>query len=311
MPDAPASGHHPVLLAEVMEGLRIDPRGVYVDATFGRGGHSAAILERLGSAGRLIALDRDPEAIDFAAEHFAGDPRLVVICSPFSSLSKEVEDRFGDLRVHGVLFDLGVSSPQLDESRRGFSFLRDGPLDMRMDRSGVTAANWLASVPASDLAAIIRELGEERYARRIAAAIATARDHHPITTTKQLADIIVSAVPSREPGKHPATRTFQAIRMTLNRELEELKSALPQAVELLRRGGRLAVISFHSLEDRVCKRYLRSRARGDDYPVDLPVRAGDLRPVLRLVGRAIRPAPTEIAHNVRSRSATLRVAEKL
>jgi len=311
MPETAASGHYPVLQAEVLDGLKIMPGGIYVDATLGRCGHSRAILQRLGPHGRLIALDRDPEAIEFATNRIGNDPRLMLICAPFSSLTSEIFRRFGEIRVDGILLDLGVSSPQLDNAARGFSFLRDGPLDMRMGQQGQTASQWLSEVAEKDLLRIVRQLGEERFARRIAAAIVEARNRQPIVTTKQLSDIIVAATPIRDPHKHPATRTFQAIRMYINHELDELRSVLPQAIEMLRRGGRLVLISFHSLEDRICKRFLRSRARGDDFPPDLPVPADALTADIRLVGKLIRPTTEEIEKNIRSRSAIMRIAEKL
>ncbi len=292
--------------------LALRPDGFYVDATFGRGGHSGAILERLGPQGRLFALDRDPAAITHAREAFAGETRLSVVQAAFSRLA-ECAREWGILgRVHGLLLDLGVSSPQLDEAGRGFSFLRDGPLDMRMDPGqGESAAQWLARASVDEIAQVLRRYGEERFARRIARAIDAARREASIETTARLAEVVARAVPAREPGKHPATRTFQALRIQVNGELDELAAALPQALELLAPGGRLAVISFHSLEDRLVKRFLQQEARGDRFPPDLPVPASALSPTVRLVGKAVRPSAAEVAENPRARSAVLRVAERL
>ncbi|HQU14907.1 MAG: 16S rRNA (cytosine(1402)-N(4))-methyltransferase [Chromatiales bacterium 21-64-14] len=304
--------HRAVLLEEVLEGLCPRPGGVYVDATYGRGGHAAAVLERIGPAGRLLAIDKDPEAVAAARERFADDPRVASVHGSFETLEELVDGHGYAGRVNGILLDLGVSSPQLEEARRGFSFLRDGPLDMRMDPDrGESAAAWLARVDEGELTQVIRRYGEERYARNVARAIVAARARAPITRTGSLAEIIAVAVPSREPGKHPATRTFQAIRIFINRELEVLAACLPQAVRVLAPGARLAMISFHSLEDRLVKRFLRDQARGDRFPPDLPVSQDRLTPTLRLVGRARRPGEAEVARNPRARSAVLRVAERL
>jgi 16S rRNA (cytosine1402-N4)-methyltransferase len=305
--------HEPVLLDEVLAGLEVRPDGRYCDATFGRGGHTAAILRRLGPEGRLIAIDRDPEAIRAGKLRFAGEQRLTLLKGSFGRLEELVRATVGvEGGLQGVLLDLGVSSPQLDEAGRGFSFMQDGPLDMRMDNeSGLSAAQWLARVPERELAATIHELGEERFARRIARAIVAARAEQQITRTGELAAIVARAVPTREPGKHPATRTFQAIRIHVNAELEALEAALPQAVRLLAPGGRLCAISFHSLEDRIVKRYIRREAMGDPMYAGLPDVPPHARPRLKAVGNAVMPGDVEIARNPRARSAVLRIAERL
>jgi len=290
--------------------LNIRPDGVYVDATFGRGGHAGAILEQLGPAGSLLVMDRDPEAVSVAKQKFGEDGRVVIVRRAFSMLGKTIAEHGWHGKVNGILFDLGVSSPQLDEGNRGFSFLREGPLDMRMDPDhGESAADWLARVSEGDLAEVLHTLGEERYSRRIARAIVRARVEQPIRTTQQLAEIVAAAVPTRERGKNPSTRTFQAIRLYINGELEELRAALPQAVEVLASGGRLAVISFHSLEDRIVKHFLRREEQGAELPPDLPVRHVETAGRLQIVGKAIRAGDEELARNPRARSAVLRVAE--
>jgi 16S rRNA (cytosine1402-N4)-methyltransferase len=301
--------HVPVLLEEAVAALNVREGETYVDGTFGRGGHSAAILARLGVRGRLLALDQDPAALSAGALE---DPRLELIHARFSEMRRVLAER-GVERVAGVLLDLGVSSPQLEEAARGFSFLRDGPLDMRMDPTrGETAAEWLARADENDIREVIREHGEERFAKPIAAAIVAARGREPLRTTRQLAEVVGRAVRTREPGQHPATRTFQALRIHVNQELEELEVTLPQAVELLEPGGRLAVVSFHSLEDRIVKRFMRSRASADRLPRGVPVRAAELPPPeLRIVGRAVKPGEAEVRRNPRARSAVLRVAEKV
>ncbi len=310
-PSSPLS-HQPVLLDEVLAALNIHADGHYVDATFGRGGHSAALLAALGAEGRLLALDRDPAAAACAFARFASDARFRFVRAAFGRLSEAVATAGWLGRVNGVLLDLGVSSPQLDDPARGFSFMHDGPLDMRMDpESGPSAAAWLARVDEAELARILADYGEERFHRRVARAIVAARQQAPIATTAQLAAIIAAAVPTREPGKHPATRAFQAIRIAVNHELDELHAVLPQAVQLLAPGGRLAVISFHSLEDRVVKQFMREQARGRELPLDLPVMGVPEGMTLRLVSRALRAGPAEVAANPRARSATLRVAERL
>lgn len=304
------SRHIPVLLEETLAGLRVRPDGVYVDATFGRGGHSRAILARLGPSGRLIALDRDAAAVEEATR--IRDPRFAIVHGAFSGM-RMLLDRLGVERVDGVLLDLGVSSPQIDDPERGFSFRLEGPLDMRMDQSrGQTAQEFLASASERQLREVIRDYGEERFAKQIARAIVAFRaGGAKLTTTRQLAALVASAIPKAEPGQDPATRTFQALRIFLNQELEELSLTLPQCVDLLQPGGRLAVISFHSLEDRIVKRFIRSQQHRDEYPAHFPIRAADLPlPRLVAVGRAIRPSAQEVVANPRARSAVLRVAER-
>jgi 16S rRNA (cytosine1402-N4)-methyltransferase len=306
------TAHTPVLLDEVLDGLAVKADGRYCDATFGRGGHSAAILGQLGPAGRLCAIDRDPDAIAAGRERFAADPRLTLVRGSFGRLEERVRAAGLEGGLQGVLLDLGVSSPQLDEATRGFSFMQDGPLDMRMDNeSGISAAQWLARATEREIADVLFRLGEEKFSRRIARVLVAARSAQPITQTKQLADLVASAVPTREPGKHPATRTFQALRIHVNRELEEIESALPQAVSLLAAGGRLCVISFHSLEDRMVKRFMRREAQGDPVYAGLPNVPSHARPRLRLVGGAVMPGEREVAANPRARSAVLRVAERI
>ncbi len=300
--------HKTVLLEEAVDALAIRPDGAYVDATFGRGGHSRLILDRLGPSGRLIALDKDVEAV--AAASRISDARFCVVHASFAELAG-VLGRLGLEGVEGVLLDLGVSSPQLDDAARGFSFRRDGPLDMRMDRSrGQTAAQWLETAGEAEIREVIHDYGEERFAKQIAKAIVAARQRGPVVTTGQLADIVGAAVRTREKNKDPATRTFQAVRIYLNQELAHLSLALPQIVDSLTPGARLAVISFHSLEDRIVKRFMRDAARAD-VPIRLPLRARELpQPRLCLIGKAVRPSAEEIAANPRARSATLRVAER-
>lgn len=303
--------HVPVLLEEALQALKLRDDGIYVDATCGRGGHSEAMLARLGTRGRVVALDRDPQAVSAARARFAGDARFEIHHAPFSQLQSLLAARGLSGRVAGVLFDLGVSSPQLDAPARGFSFLREGPLDMRMDPTrGISAAQWLNSAGEDEIARVLRDDGEERYASRIARAVVRERSQKPLTTTRALAEIIARAVPTRERGKDPATRSFQAIRIFINHELEELEAALPQAVAALAPGGRLAVISFHSLEDRQVKHFLRAEARGVEPPPGLPVRASERCARLKLVGKAIHPSDAEVARNPRARSAVLRVAER-
>jgi 16S rRNA (cytosine1402-N4)-methyltransferase len=298
--------HTPVLASEALDALAIQPAGTYVDGTFGRGGHSRAILERLGPQGRLIALDRDPDAEP--AARAIRDPRFSFFRMQFSALGELLEGE----RVNGMLFDLGVSSPQLDDPARGFSFRADAPLDMRMDpTAGATAAQWLAAAEERQIREVIRDYGEERFAKQIAAAIVAARTRgEPVVRTRQLADLVAKALGTREPGQDPATRTFQALRIHLNRELEEVSLMLPQAVARLAPKGRLAVISFHSLEDRTVKRFLQSQAR-PEVPRRLPLRASEMpQPMLTLSGRAVRASREETTRNPRARSATLRVAER-
>jgi 16S rRNA (cytosine1402-N4)-methyltransferase len=296
----------------VLDVLAIRPAGIYVDATFGRGGHSAAILERLGPAGRLYAIDRDAEAIASGKARFGDDPRLHLQHGSFASLQSVLAQAGLTERVDGILLDLGVSSPQLDDPQRGFSFLRDGPLDMRMDPdSGSSAADWIAAAAERDIADVIFRYGEERRARRVARAIVQARAQQPILRTAQLAELVADVLPVPRGGKHPATRVFQALRIRINGELEALEAALPQCVELLTRGGRLVCISFHSLEDRIVKRYLRARSQLDPRLAKLPAVPPEQQPVLRVIGRGTRPSVAEVEHNPRARSAVLRAAERL
>jgi len=304
--------HEPVLLAEVFEALNVRADGVYVDCTFGRGGHSSRIAQGIGSSGRLLTFDKDPAAIAYAQKWFAEDSRVICLHGSFTKLHDEIESRGLLKDVDGLLFDLGVSSPQLDDARYGFSFTQDGDMDMRMDpSSNISAAEWLNHAKKDDIFKVLREYGEERYARRIAIAIVKFRKKKLITRTRQLADIVAASVPSREQKKHPATRTFQAIRIFVNDELEELKNVLAQVHDVLAPGGRLVVISFHSLEDRIVKRFLQQAARGDDFPPEIPVMANELSPKIKIIGRAIKPTNDEILRNPRARSAVLRVGEKI
>ena len=301
-----------MLLGPVLGGLDIKKSGVYVDGTFGRGGHSSAILKELGEAGRLIAIDRDPQAITQAEETLVDDPRFELIRGEIEQLADCVEARGLKGRVNGLLLDLGVSSPQLDQADRGFSFLRDGPLDMRMDpESGRSAAEWLQHVEEKELRRILRKFGEENQAGRIARAIVTAREQQPLTSTRQLAGVVESVVPAHTRKTHPATKTFQAIRIFINRELEQLEAALDQSIEVLARGGRLCVISFHSLEDRIVKRFMREHSREHEQYRGMPVVPEAFRPKLQLVGKPITASSEEVAANVRARSARLRIAERL
>jgi 16S rRNA (cytosine1402-N4)-methyltransferase len=304
-----SSAHVAVLAQEAIEALNIRSDGIYVDCTYGRGGHSRLILEKLGEGGRLIALDRDPEAVQAAAA--LRDPRFLIVRSPFSRV-RDVLQELGVAGVDGMLLDIGVSSPQIDDGRRGFSFRSDAPLDMRMDPDqGQSAAEWLATAEESEIREVIRNHGEERFAKQIAAAIVAARTRGPVDTTRKLAALVADAVPTREPRQDPATRTFQALRIHVNQELEELSVVLPQCVALLGAGGRLVVISFHSLEDRIVKRFMRAQSQADALPARLPVRARDLpQPRMRLVGRAVRASDRETAANPRARSAVMRVAER-
>tara|TARA_B100000809_G_scaffold234058_1_gene251236 strand:+ start:3476 stop:4399 length:924 start_codon:yes stop_codon:yes gene_type:complete len=299
------------MVKEVVEALNIRPDGTYVDATFGRGGHTRAILECLGPAGRVLAIDRDPDACRYGHEVFANEPRMLLVQARFSDLAEIIEREGLRQRITGMVFDLGVSSPQLDHASRGFSFQKQGPLDMRMDFStGETVADWLSAVEEAELVRVLRELGEERYAKRIARAVVGARGHVPLTTTTELAALISQCVPTAEPGKHPATRTFQALRIKVNGELDELDVILSQIESLLSVNGRLVVISFHSLEDRRVKHFFRRCARGDRYPPDLPITRDQIRPTLRLVGKLLRPTREEVDLNPRARSAVMRVAER-
>lgn len=308
--------HTPVLLHEALAALQVREGGRYLDATFGRGGHTAAILERVGS-GEVVAIDRDPEAIRAGRERFGvegvlSEGRLKLVSSPFSRLAEVATEMGMAGGFDGVLLDLGVSSPQLDNAARGFSFAQDGPLDMRMNNaSGVTAADWLAKAPEHEIARVIREYGEERFAKRIAYGIVHRRSERPIERTLDLADIVAAAVPTREPGKHPATRTFQAIRILVNAEFEEIEAALEGSLTALAPGGRLCVISFHSLEDGIVKRFMQKHSQEDPVYAGLPIVPGHARPKLRRVGRAVHPSQAEIDANPRARSSIMRVAEKV
>jgi 16S rRNA (cytosine1402-N4)-methyltransferase len=310
--------HKPVLVEEALVGLGLGadatsgPRdGLFVDATFGRGGHSARILQALGPDGRLLAIDRDPQAVAAAGQRFAADPRFTVVHAPFGALQSLVAAHGGGRPVRGILFDLGVSSPQLDEAGRGFSFQADGPLDMRMDPTrGESAAQWLARASADEIRDVIGRLGEERFAGRVARTIVESRALEPITRTAQLASIVARAVRTREPGKHPATRSFQAIRMHVNDELGEIERGLEASLKLLSPGGRLAVISFHSLEDRLVKQFMRRESQPDPALAKLPMLPAGYAPRLNLVGRKQKASAEEVAVNPRSRSAVLRIAER-
>jgi len=307
-----SGAHQPVLFEEALAALDIKPAGRYVDGTFGRGGHSRAILDRLGSAGYLLAIDKDPDAIAYGLDRFSGEPRLILEQGSFAGM-QALAERLGWIgKVDGILLDLGVSSPQLDLPERGFSFLADGPLDMRMDNTrGPTAGAWLASAEAAEIADVLKRYGEERFSGRIAAGIVAARRTVPIATTGRLAEIIEAAVPFRERHKHPATRSFQAIRIFINGELEDLQRCLVQTISVLAPAGRLVVISFHSLEDRIVKRFMRDQARGDDFPPGVPVTRAQMHPRFRIVGKAIRPSQREMGLNPRARSAVLRVVERM
>ncbi|MEY6431709.1 16S rRNA (cytosine(1402)-N(4))-methyltransferase RsmH [Thioalkalicoccus limnaeus] len=306
-----SGNHRPVLLEESVQALAIRPDGRYLDATFGRGGHSRAILARLGRGGRLFGLDRDPDAVAVGQALAKQDHRFGMYHMPFSRLTDVVRELGLLGAIDGLLFDLGVSSPQLDEPHRGFSFSDDGPLDMRMDpTAGEPASRWLALATREEIARVLREYGEERFAGRIATAIVRRRAAAPLTRTRDLAALIEAAVPTREPGKHPATRTFQALRIQINLELDELAAALTQVRDLLAVGGRFVVISFHSLEDRLVKRFVREQARGERFPIGVPVIDRQREPWLEPVGKAVRPSPEEIAANPRARSAIMRIAER-
>jgi len=301
--------HTTVLLHEAIEALAIKPDGIYVDGTFGRGGHSAQILSQLGARGKLIAMDKDPEAVAVGSEW--RDARFKMVHRCFGEMAEVLREL--DVReVDGILLDLGVSSPQLDDAARGFSFRFDAPLDMRMDvSSGLTAAEWLTTVDESLLTEVIRDYGEERFAKQIARAIVAARAIEPIHTTRQLVELVSKAVRTREAGQNPATRTFQAIRIYLNHELEELAGVLPECVTHLKTGGRLVVISFHSLEDRIVKHFMRDMAKGDRLPRGVPVRASEVpQGRLHLIGKAVRASRAELNANPRARSAVLRIAER-
>ena len=302
--------HLPVMLDEATRALDIRPDGTYIDGTFGRGGHSQRILQSLGESGRLLAFDKDEEAVLVAREGFAADQRFSIVHGSFAQLAAAVAERGLTRQVDGLLLDLGVSSPQLDDPDRGFSFLNDGPLDMRMNRSsGESAANWLAVADEEQIATVLHEYGEERFSRRIARAIVARRQLEPINRTRDLADLVAGACPVKEKHKHPATRTFQAIRIFVNRELEDLQLCLRESLDVLARGARLVVISFHSLEDRIVKRFMRDAAQGPKLPKGLPVRHVETQGRLRVLGKAIHASAAEVRQNPRARSAILRVAE--
>ncbi len=304
--------HRPVLLEAVLDGLAIKPDGIYIDGTFGRGGHSRGILQHLGPDGRLIALDKDPEAIIIGETEPFRDPRFCMVHCSFAQLEKVVQSRGYLGKVNGVLLDLGVSSPQLDEAKRGFSFRKDGPLDMRMDlQQTMDATTWINQASEAEISRVIFELGEERFARRIAREIVKAREEKPISRTLQLAEVVKKACPTREVKKHPATRTFQAIRIFINHELEDLREVLPQSLGVMAKGGRLCVISFHSLEDRIVKQFISKEVRGADIPRDIPIKDEERRHRLRKIGSLIRPNYAEVESNPRARSARLRIAEKI
>ncbi|QKX15704.1 16S rRNA (cytosine(1402)-N(4))-methyltransferase RsmH [Microbulbifer sp. YPW1] len=302
--------HRSVLLREAVDALVVDPDGFYIDGTFGRGGHSALVLERLGEAGRLLAVDKDPQAIEFAGERFGDEPRFDIWHGSFADMDQAAAGMTG--QVSGILLDLGVSSPQLDQAERGFSFMQDGPLDMRMDTSrGISAADWVNTESEAELARVFKEYGEERFARRMAGAIVRRRAETPFARTLDLAEVVKAANPAWEKGKHPATRVFQAIRIHVNGELDDLKAALEKSLALLKPGGRLVVISFHSLEDRMVKRFIREQEKGPQLPRGLPVMDSQIHRTLRSLGKAVKAEAEEIGDNVRSRSAVMRVAERL
>lgn len=306
------TAHQSVLLQESINGLEIKADGIYIDGTFGRGGHSRAILQKLNQAGRLIAIDKDQEAIQYAEQHFSPDPRFTIISDSFANLAEIAKklDVYG--RINGILLDLGVSSPQLDNPERGFSFMQQGPLDMRMDlEQDLDAARFVNNAQASEMEKIFKQYGEERFARRIAAAIVTAREENPILTTAALAEIVKAANPKWEKHKHPATRVFQAIRIHVNQELTDLTTFLNQCVAALVVGGRLVVISFHSLEDRIVKQFMRAEEQGVRPPPGVPIKAADIKTYFKRVGKAIKPQDLEIKNNIRSRSAVLRIGEKI
>lgn len=307
-----APRHETVLLEEAVDALMTEANGYYVDCTFGRGGHSRRILQQLEGAGRLLAIDKDPDAIRAAQDELGSDERLEVVQGSFADLGELVQQAGRRGQVAGILMDLGVSSPQLDEAQRGFSFTQDGPLDMRMNpQQGQSAAEWLASASEQEIADVIYRYGEERFSRRMARAVVEYRKATPIASTLQLAEIIKQANPAWEKHKHPATRAFQAIRIHINRELEDLQSVLQQSLDVLRVGGRLVVISFHSLEDRMVKQFIAEQARGDDFPPGVPVQYADLNPRIRKVGKPVKAGAAEVDANPRARSAIMRVAEKI
>jgi len=303
--------HQSVLLKQSIDGLAIKADGIYVDGTFGRGGHSRAILQHLSDQGKLLAIDKDPAAINYAKEHFGDDPRFQIFHGSFAQLAEFAQQAGVHGQINGILLDLGVSSPQLDDPQRGFSFMQQGPLDMRMDlEQDLDAAGYVNRATAEDMASVFRTYGEERFAGRIARAIVTAREKAPITTTNVLAEIVKEANPKWEKHKHPATRVFQAIRIHVNQELSDLESFLSGALATLAIGGRLSIISFHSLEDRIVKQFMRKQEEGHRPPREVPIRASELTTCFKRIGKATKPDEEEIKGNVRSRSAVLRVGEK-
>ncbi|MCF6439094.1 16S rRNA (cytosine(1402)-N(4))-methyltransferase RsmH [Pseudoalteromonas luteoviolacea] len=305
--------HISVLMDETLDALDIKSNGIYIDGTFGRGGHSGQILKRLGESGQLQAIDQDPQAIK-AAQKFAQDSRFSIAHNRFSNIAQVAQEAELTGKVDGILLDIGVSSPQLDDAGRGFSFMKDGPLDMRMNpEAGRSAAQWLAEAELEDMVFVIKKYGEEKFARRIAHKIIETRAETDITTTKQLADLIDEAVPVKDKHKHPATRTFQAIRIYINSELEEIQTALSASLDVLKPGGRLVVISFHSLEDRIVKQFIKKQSKGEAIPRGLPLTDDQINKdlTLKAIGKAIKPSDDEIKRNPRARSSVLRIAEKL
>ena len=306
------AAHESVLLQESINGLAIMANGIYVDGTFGRGGHSRAILQQLNQSGRLIAIDKDQEAIQYGLQHFADDPRLTLVQGSFANLGDIAKEAGIYGKINGILLDLGVSSPQLDNPERGFSFSQQGPLDMRMDlEQDLDAARFVNQAKAQDMEKVFREYGEERFAGRISRAIVATREENPILTTSVLAEIVKKANPKWEKHKHPATRVFQAIRIHINQELTDLTACLKQCVAAMAVGGRLAIISFHSLEDRIVKQFMRDEEQGDTLPIGVPIKATQIKTSFIRIGKAIKPHEDEIKHNVRSRSAVLRIGEKI
>ncbi len=304
--------HQSVLLQQAVDALVTDRDGFYIDGTFGRGGHARKILSNLSGQGRLLVVDKDPQAIEEACRLQEQDPRLIVAHSSFAEIADLAGTHGVAGQVSGVLLDLGVSSPQLDDAERGFSFTKDGPLDMRMNtEAGLTAEQWLAEAGEEEMARVFFEYGEEKFSRRIARAIAEVRKHSRINRTLQLAEIVKQANPAWEKHKHPSTRVFQAIRIHINDELRDLEKALAGIVEILKTGGRMVVISFHSLEDRLVKQFIVLEERGDDFPPDMPVTQAQLNPRLKRVGRQVKADASEVTSNIRARSAVLRVAEKI
>lgn len=306
------NAHTPVLINEVIKGLDIVPNGVYFDCTFGRGGHSQEILSRLSPIGRLIAIDKDLTAVEYAKQKFAGDPRFQIEHASFKDIA-EIAKKYDVVgKVNGVFMDLGVSSPQLDNEERGFSFINDGPLDMRMDiTQSLNAEKFINEASEQEMAMIFEDFGEEKFAKRIARAIVNARSTKRITKTLELAEIVKAANPKWEKHKHPATRVFQAIRIHVNQELSDLMKVLDQSLDVLTDTGRLVVISFHSLEDRIVKRFMQYQEKGDEVPVEIPIKYQDIKQSFRRIGKAIKPVKAEVQQNIRARSAVLRIGEKL